>query len=228
MRTYTAFASSQAPILENLRILASHETNQVEYQTAFQKLGASLGQIVADELKSGESIALAASSEDADWLMTGILNVLKDFQPRLAVLWNLRSNPFGNEEFAIAPVVKEYVEDISKCDTLIVCKSIIHTSCVVRTNLIHLIERTNPKSIYILSPVLFKGAEERLRQEFPEEISEKFQFLYFAVDEDLSADGNVLPGIGGNVYERLGIGNVANKNKYIPEIVVKRRAMQPI
>lgn len=109
---------------------------------------------------------------------------------------------------------------------MIVCKSIIYTSCVVRTNLLYMIEQVQPKRIVIAAPVMFEGAEEKLRREFPTQISGKFEFLYFAVDDEANAQGEVIPGIGGIVYERLGIGNARTKNQYTPEIVWERLEAQ--
>lgn len=50
----------------------------------------------------------------------------------------------------------------------------------------------------------------------------KFEFVTFAIDEDRLENGEVVPGIGGMVYPRLGLGDVAAKNSYIPEMVMSR------
>ena len=60
-----------------------------------------------------------------------------------------------------------------------------------------------------------------LRKEFPEVISSKFRFLTFAVDDEKKGS-EVLPGIGGWVYPRLGLGGMAEKNSYIPKMVLER------
>ena len=39
------------------------------------------------------------------------------------------------------------------------------------------------------------------------------------------ADGEVVPGVGGSVYELLGIGTAETKNAYSPELVRRRRAL---
>jgi hypothetical protein len=36
-------------------------------------------------------------------------------------------------------------------------------------------------------------------------------------------DNDLVPGLGGDVYERLGFGTRDEKNRYVPEIVKSRR-----
>lgn len=69
---------------------------------------------------------------------------------------------------------------------------------------------------------MFKGAEENLRNEFPSSISSKFQFIYLVTDDEQNEQGEVVPGIGGMVYQRLGLGDNTNKNKYIPSLIRKK------
>ena len=75
--------------------------------------------------------------------------------------------------------------------------------------------------IVIMAPVMYKDAQPNLLKEFPEEISNKFHFLQFAVDEDRQGN-EVIPGIGGMVYPRLGLGDINKKNQYIPHMVRMR------
>ncbi|MGQ7846600.1 hypothetical protein ACUNV4_19110 [Granulosicoccus sp. 3-233] len=42
--------------------------------------------------------------------------------------------------------------------------------------------------------------------------------------KDKSDTGEVIPGIGGNVYQRLGFGDQESKNRYTPDFVKERRA----
>jgi hypothetical protein len=71
---------------------------------------------------------------------------------------------------------------------------------------------------------MLEGAEERLAKEFPVAISSKFEFVHFVTDTDKETDGeNVVPGIGGSLYELLGLGDQHSKNKYVPQIVKERR-----
>jgi hypothetical protein len=103
---------------------------------------------------------------------------------------------------------------------LIVVKSIISGACVVKTNLASLIDEALPLRVIVAAPVMLKGAEQRLASEFPQSMSSRFEYFAFAIDDEKGSDDNVVPGIGGSVYERLGFGD---KTAYIPEIVKERR-----
>lgn len=71
---------------------------------------------------------------------------------------------------------------------------------------------------------MYHNAEQKLTSEFEKDIYDKFQFFYFAKDDERTSEGEVIPGIGGSVYERLGFQGQEDKNKYIPEIVKSRRS----
>ena len=81
---------------------------------------------------------------------------------------------------------------------------------------------SNPERVFVVSPVMLKGAEDNLSEVFPKRISEKFEYIHFATDTGKEGN-NVVPGIGGSVYELLGLGNRSTKNKYTPQIVKDRR-----
>jgi hypothetical protein len=51
---------------------------------------------------------------------------------------------------------------------------------------------------------MYQEAQEKLRNAFEKSIYDKFQFFYFAKDDQRTAKGEVIPGIGGSVYDRLG------------------------
>jgi hypothetical protein len=72
---------------------------------------------------------------------------------------------------------------------------------------------------------MFFSAETALSAEFEDSISSKFKFIYFAIDDKVNSSGEVLPGIGGEIYGRLGLENSDRKNKYIPELVKVRREL---
>lgn len=73
-----------------------------------------------------------------------------------------------------------------------------------------------------MAPVMYKDGMPNLIKEFPESVSSKFEFLTFAIDEDRLDNGEIVPGIGGMVYPRLGLGDIVAKNSYIPEMVMNR------
>ena len=73
-----------------------------------------------------------------------------------------------------------------------------------------------------MAPVMYKDGVPNLMKEFPQDIVERFHFVTFAVDEDGTPEGEVVPGIGGMVYRRLGLGDINAKNSYIPQMVLER------
>ena len=73
-----------------------------------------------------------------------------------------------------------------------------------------------------LDLVMYKDGIPNLRKEFPETIAQKFDFFTFAVDDERSENNEVIPGIGGMVYTRLGLGDMDSKNSYMPQIVLDR------
>jgi hypothetical protein len=56
-------------------------------------------------------------------------------------------------------------------------------------------------------------------------MSSTFEFVYFAQDDE-AMSREVIPGIGGSIYERIGLGGANNKNAYIPDIVKQRRLVR--
>jgi hypothetical protein len=226
MRQLTPYAQSSKMVNALLTSLIDESTDEKGYAASFYELGKALLSVTLQRfaLTSGK-VMLACSSEDADWLSKGILDQLgeNNIDAKLAVFWNLRVNLNNDADLSIAPITKSYIEPADKVDYLIICKSIISSSCVVRTNLTYIIETINPIKILIVSPVLFKQAIPNLKDEFPITISNKFEFIYFAEDDELNESNEVVPGIGGSVYKRLGLEDSINKNKYIPNIVKERR-----
>ncbi len=223
MRQYSQYYNDDPEIKRNLEVLTDKTSSSHDYGSAFYILGEKLSEIINIEISDDDSIMVACSTEDADWLTKGIIEHLKTKDLYLAVFWNLRKYVNNRPELTIAPIIKSYIEQTNKCDTLVVCKSIIYTSCVVRTNLTYLINDIEPKKIIIAAPVIFEGAESSLKSDFNKTISDKFEFVYFAIDDTANSKGEVIPGIGGSIYERLGLQNSETKNKFIPQLVRSRR-----
>lgn len=213
-------------ICKSLDALADKTTGVEAYRNAFETIGIELGRILAQKVSDvpAEEIMLVCASEDADWLAKGVENGLSKGKLPVSIYWNIRDTVYqsdSGEKVEISPIVKAYEEPIAKCRLLIVVKSIISSSCVVKTQLTRLIDRVHPEMIVIMAPVMYKDAKPNLLKEFPEEISNKFRFLQFAVDDDREGD-EVIPGIGGMVYPRLGLGDINMKNQYIPQMVKAR------
>jgi hypothetical protein len=224
-RIYSAFANPNIRSLLNQ--LIDRSTVPALYQQTMIQLGVNLGDIILDQMDDSASVYLASTVEDADFLSRGILERLEAKLESIAFacFWNQRFSPFEVEDLQIAPILRKYQEPSDKkVNYLVVVKSIISSACVVKTNLIDLIQRVEPDKIFIVAPVIHSQSEEKLKQEFNFEIYNKFQFIYFAEDDEYSSEGEIIPGIGGMVYERLGFQDQDEKNRYTPRIVKSRRA----
>ena len=225
-RTYSKIANDKMQRL--LDTLADKDSQPAIYRQAMTQLGMGLGEAILSEIKSNRcSVYLACTVEDADFLAKGILDNLEHQLQTIAFscFWNQRFSPFEVDDLQIAPIIKKYQEPIDEIvNYLIVVKSIISGACVVKTNLTSLIQIINPEKIFIAAPVMYHQAEQKLHEAFERPIYDKFQFFYFAKDDQRTSEGEVIPGIGGMVYSRLGFHDQNEKNKYIPEIVKTRRA----
>lgn len=213
-------------IRDSLEVLANKTTNEKEYRSAFETLGKELGKILARTMGDipTTEIMLVCASEDADWLAKGVEAGFNRGKLPISVYWSTRLTIYESEEgekVEISPIVKAYEEQIDKCRLLVIVKSIISSSCVVKTQLTRLIDHVNPEIIAIMAPVMYITSKDNLKKAFPEDISKKFQFLTFAVD-DQQEGSEIIPGVGGMVYQRLGLGDINLKNKYIPDMVKAR------
>lgn len=227
MRTFKNLQyGGEAVIKASLEALANKTTSVEEYRKSFRVLGEELGKILANKYKAipAEHTMLVCASEDADWLATGVESGFGKGELKKSVYWSSREVVYTNEDGSkveISPIEKAYEEPIDDCQLLVIVKSIISTSCVVKTQLTRLIGKISPKQIAILAPVMYKDGIPNLMREFPEEIKHKFHFVTFAIDDE-RVGSEVVPGIGGMVYSRLGLENIETKNHYIPEMVLKK------
>ncbi len=206
-----------------LETIADRDTSIEDYRASFYSIGKELGHIFKDILPDqfNKSTLLACASEDADWLASGFINGVGDPLLPLAVFWGIRERLSNGID--ITSIVRTYKDDLtSPCENLIIIKSIISSSCVVKTQLLRLISDTVPETIYIIAPVMYKDVKANLCLDFPHEISSKFKFVTFAIDDEINERKEILPGIGGMVYPRLGLGEESEKNSYIPNIVRER------
>ena len=227
MRTFENLQYGDKVVIKaSLEALANKTTNVEEYRKAFRVLGEELGKVLAHEYKAipAAKTMLVCASEDADWLATGVESGFGKGELKKSVYWSSREVVHINEDGSkveISPIEKAYEEPIEDCELLVIVKSIISTSCVVKTQLTRLIGKISPKQIAILAPVMYKDGIPNLKREFPEEINRKFHFVTFAIDDE-RVGSEVVPGIGGMVYPRLGLVNIEIKNHYIPEMVLRK------
>lgn len=194
------------------------------YRGAMQRLGEDLGRRVAALLPERGTCMLVCTVEDADFLARGFLEAVGAERVVLHCFWNERRK-LG--DFELAPIVRRYVEPAAgDVSALVVIKSIISGACVVRTNLMEVLERTRPAQIFVVAPVIHADAERKLEQEFSPEIARRFTYVWLARDDVRAPDGSVRPGIGGSVYELLGLGGEEAKNRYYPHLIHERRALR--
>lgn len=225
MRTYTALGKADPDAMKLVDDLVITAESPNAYRSQMQEIGKHLADGIRSSIKSTDGeICVVCTVEDADFLARGLIERFEEFgfenRIRLICLWNSKIRE-GN--VSLSPIIKEYKEELTSEKTdFIVVKSIISGACVVKTNLTKAISLANPNQIFVAAPVLLQGAEQRLACEFPASISEKFKFVHFAVDTEKDGE-NVIPGIGGSVYELLGLGDSKQKNKYIPDLVRQRR-----
>ena len=215
------FNTNNKEAKDALDVLIKNDVKVEEYRNAFRTLGLQLGDNLKKLISRGERILVACASEDADWLAKGVLEKLP-VDVGLAVFWSDRIKVCDNPKIEISPIIKSYIDINGDYDTVVIVKSIISTSCVVKSQINNLLGNVSPSKIYVLAPVMYKDAEKSLRTEFAPTISEKFVFMSLAIDDERDKSGVVIPGVGGWVYPKLGLGDLHSKNEYMPEIVTER------
>ena len=227
-RSYSDYALSTPAVISLLDILADPSTSIESYRRTMHQLGTFLAEAILTVLKHSEhDIFLVCTVEDADFLAQGVMDGLKSLGNRLKLicLWN---SVLREEGVYLTPVIRQYKEpQTTATASFIIIKSIISSACVVKTNLTRAMSMVQVDQVIVASPVLLKGAQERLAQEFPKDIADKFEYLWLATDSQKNGD-YVDPGVGGSVYERLGFVNEVEKNKYTPQIVKTRRAQHTV
>lgn len=228
MRTFTDFSKKDPAAQQLVDELHTIRDNPTKYREHMLQIGRHLGAGIIPKLVKNQNsaICVVCTVEDADFLGRGLIEALEHagFGERvhLICLWNEKIRQNG---VSLSPISRQYKEDFSSESSIfIMVKSIISGACVVKTNLTRAVSFSQPSRIIVASPVMLLGAEGRLEREFPPAISAKFEYVHFVTDTEKDKDGeNVLPGIGGSLYELLGLGNQHEKNKYIPSIVKERR-----
>ncbi len=210
----------------NLALLANKATDPTTYSQTLYELGRELGQVLSVQVNDKkQNVCVACSVEDADYLAKGVIESLTaaSLEVSLACFWNQRQKQHG---LSIAPIVRKYREpNVDNAKILIIVKSVISGACVIKTNLTHLIQTLQPDNIFVVAPVIHQDAPVKLNLEFPYAIVSKFHYVYFAQDAERQENGDLIPGVGGNVYQRLGFKDQADKNRFTPELVKNRRTL---
>lgn len=219
-RTFSPNATDAVKVL--LQRLADRAP-VAEYREVMRGLGRVLGGIVAGSLGSAP-LLLICTNEDADFLAQGVLDELAPIASvALACFWNDLTPMLD-----AAPIVRRYVEPVDQVEAFVVVQSVISSACVVRTNIAELVDAHEPQRILVVSPVMHSGARTGLETDLGPDIARRLEYVWFATDDEKKVDGEVVPGIGGSVYELLGIGTAETKNSYTPELVRRRRALLPV
>ena len=220
-RIYTSIATPEAQKQLNC-LLQSSDVPKL-YQSAMKELGRLLAEaILPDFIKQKSTEAIVVSTaEDADYLQYGVSATLKSnkVNTKLAVFWNHHYQL--PSQTSVAPILHSFIQpNYEDIDNVIIVKSVMSGSCVVRTNLIEMLDKINKiNKIYILSPVAHEKSEQKLKDAFPKEISSKFEFICFAIDDRKNKEGEVVPGIGGQIYNLLGLDNQPALTGYMPNVV---------
>jgi len=222
-RAFSQYASRHAKN-ELARLLASRG-DVSSYRAAMLALGRQLGRVIARMIDHDERVLVGCGVEDADYVAKGVVESLEDHvgtrRVRFACFWNSRTRIGSVEQ---APIVRQYIERHARSiPHIVMVKSIISTSCAVHTNLAQLLDRVTPRTIYIAAPVIHRDAPFNLKREFDDETARKLRYVYFAKDSTRDGNRMIVPGVGGSVYELLGLGNAAEKNSTVPSLVAERR-----
>ncbi len=219
-RKFTEFITPQAKKCLNSLLLS---TSPKEYQNNMISLGGLLADVLLYNqfITTDKKVLVVSTAEDADFLQEGVSSELQchDIEMKKAIFWN-NHYQLANKT-SVAPIVNKFLESGYQHSTdIVIVKSIMSGSCVVKTNLLALFDCLDSiESIFILSPVMHKNSEEKLKAEFPQEIADKFRFICFAIDEIRTKSGEVQPGIGGSVYQRLGLNKPPVETGYMPNTV---------
>lgn len=229
-RKYTKISIDDDEARNLVDEISNKTANVGRYRQIMVEIGRKLAhQIVLDiSADDKNDICVVCTVEDADYLARGVIDVLAGAglgaRTKLLCLWNEKIREDG---VSLSPVLRQYKEEstTNKVDYIVV-KSIISGACVVKTNLTRALSSNNYDHVFVASPVMLQGAQDRLAREFPSEISSRFDYYWLATDSDKQGD-EVLPGIGGSVYERLGLGDERQKNTIVPAIVKERRNRLP-
>lgn len=205
-------------LLESLLI---ENISAEDYRNNMFEIGRHLGETLTKSLDSNKRYCIVATAEDADFLARGIIESLEEHVAALYLtcFWNDR---MMINEASVAPIYNKYFETgYDSADELIVIKSIMSGSCVVKTNITALFDKVTPTAIHVVAPVMHTESDQKLEQQFPNRIAKLFNYVYLAKDSQRK-NSEVIPGIGGSVYEKLGFKSQKDKNMFLPKIITNK------
>ena len=93
-------------------VIADPKADTQAYSNAMYALGQGIGRSLASKIKLSESVSLACTNEDADYLTKGIIDTLESQGCKniaLTCFWNDRQK-LGDGLPDIAPIIKRYQE----------------------------------------------------------------------------------------------------------------------
>lgn len=150
------------------------------YSKQLRSLGELLGKRIEQEMQLNKGRGmLACMPEDADSLANGMIKSLDQFETLMSVFWLENAETPSETEKQYSFVKTSYIEPIERCETLIVAKTIIDSSCELTTLLMRCISIFEPQNICIASIVMSEAAKEEIQRNFPQEINKKMRFVSF-------------------------------------------------
>ena len=221
-RSYSDWSDQETQDL--VKSLLKVPQTPIEYRSRMESIGMVLGHYIWQHYisEAPDLTLIVSTADDADFLTRGLMTAIEAIAgegiTRLCCFWN-GSGTIGEKK--IRPIKRSYSE-IRAGDQIryvIIVKSIIATACTVRTNLLESLSKTNPEKIFVTAPVMWKNAPSLLSEEFPSAISDKFDYVFIAQDEEKDDQGIVKPGIGGSVYDLYDV----EKMKHRPVVLSERR-----
>lgn len=115
MRTYKHLTyDTNLETIHQMQALSKPGISIEDYRHSFYLIGKALGKLL-NEQTHGEygNTMLACASEDADWLVHGVLDTLSQKKVSLAVFWNERITINDRAKLEYSPIVKSYIEPLS-------------------------------------------------------------------------------------------------------------------
>lgn len=196
------------------------------YREGMRVIGKDLGLQLREKLPADGDLLFVTTVEDADFLGAGVLEALpKGRTVKVFCYWNER-----DRDRDTAPIVSRFEEPLDEARTtaVVVIKSIVSGACVVRTNLTEALSRLHHDvPVFVVAPAMHIGAKKKLQKEFAPSVAERFRYVVCAIDPVKEGE-TIRPGVGGSVYELLGMGDGRSKNRYRPRLVAERSPVEAL